>query len=215
MECLRGRETASKDRGSLGRRRRPGPARPPPGRLAARHSSGHPAVPYIPDSNKQNSVLMYYAAGILVSSETAGQGLVGAVFLLPRSLLAVSLTRKHSVAPPTPRFSYDNIASFGVYPELPASFGIYLTRCSRAKMYQAPTPLFSVGSKVIRNTLCARRRGSLGTRLVTLVQATMKPQHNECTACCGRGCYVLPLSTDRGDLWRIPCSAGMRDREVA
>ena len=39
-----------------------------------------------------------------------------------------------------------------------------LTRCSRAKMYQA---LFSVGSKVIRNTLCAWRRGpgSLGTRL--------------------------------------------------
>ena len=33
----------------------------------------------------------------------AGQGLVGAVFLLPRSLLAVSLPRKHSVAPPTPR----------------------------------------------------------------------------------------------------------------
>ena len=33
-----------------------------------------------------------------------------------------------------------------------ASFGVYLTRCSRAKM------LFSVGSKVIRNTLCARRR---------------------------------------------------------
>ena len=27
---------------------------------------------YIPDSNKQNSVLMYYAAGILASSETAG-----------------------------------------------------------------------------------------------------------------------------------------------
>ena len=31
-----------------------------------------------------------------------------------------------------------------------------LTRCSRAKMYQA---LFSVGSKVIRNTLCARMEG--------------------------------------------------------
>ena len=89
----------------------------------------------------------------------AGQG---AVFLLPRSLLAVSLPRKHSVAPPTPRFAYEHIALFGVYPELPASFGVYLTRCSRAKMYQA---LFSVGSKVIRNTLCAWRRGSLGTRL--------------------------------------------------
>ena len=60
----------------------------------------------------------------------AGQGLVGAVFLLPRSLLAVSLPRKHSVAPPTSRFAYDNIASFGVYPEIPASFGVYLTRCS-------------------------------------------------------------------------------------
>ena len=59
-ECLRGRETASKDRGR--RKTAPtGPARPPPGRLAARHSSGHPAVPYIPDSNKQNSVLMYYS----------------------------------------------------------------------------------------------------------------------------------------------------------
>ena len=70
-ECLRGSETASKDRGR--RKTAPtGPARPPPGRLAARHSSGHPAVPYIPDSNKQNSVLMYYGAGILASSETAG-----------------------------------------------------------------------------------------------------------------------------------------------
>ena len=60
----------------------------------------------------------------------AGQGLVGAVFLLPRSLLAVSLPRKHSVAPPTPRFAYDHIASFGVY----------LTRCSRAKMYIPGSP---------------------------------------------------------------------------
>ena len=76
----------------------------------------------------------------MASSETAGQGLVGAVFLLPRSLLAVTLPRKHSVAPPTPRFAYDHIASFGVYSGAPASFSVYLTRCSRAKMYQAPFP---------------------------------------------------------------------------
>ena len=90
----------------------------PPGRLAARHSSGHPAVLHIPHSNKQNSVLMYYLGEQRDGRGAAGQGLVGAVFLLPRSLLAVSLPRKHSVAPPTPRFAYDHIASFGVYPEL-------------------------------------------------------------------------------------------------
>ena len=93
----------------------------------------------------------------LASSETGGgrpgQGLVGAaVFLLPpRSLLAVSPTTSYGTpSPPTPRFAYDHIASNGVYPGAPASFGVYLTRCSRAEMYQAPTPLFSVGSKVIR-----------------------------------------------------------------
>ena len=92
-----------------------------------------------------------------MNSETAGgragQGLVGAaVFLLPpRSLLAVSPATSYGTpSPPTPRFAYDHIASNGVYPGAPASFGVYLTRCSRAEMYQAPRPLFSVGSKVIR-----------------------------------------------------------------
>ena len=70
---------------------------------------------------------MYYFGEQRDGRGAAGQGLVGAVFLLPQSLLAVSLPHKHSVAPPTPRFAYDHIASFGVY----------LTRCSRAKSHCA------------------------------------------------------------------------------
>ena len=84
------------------------------------------------------------------AARAAGQGLVGAaIFLLPpRSLLAVSpATSFGTPSPPTPRFAYDHIASNGAYPGAPASFGV---RCSRAEMYQAPRPLFSVGSKVIR-----------------------------------------------------------------
>ena len=118
--------------------------------------------------------------------------------LPPASVLARGLTPAQTLR--RPRFAYDNIASFGVYPELPASFGVYLTRCSRVKMYQAPAPdpyvtrgshvrvwgrdyqaptsLFSVGSKVIRNTLCARRRGSLGTRLSYPTRA-LYTQYNE------------------------------------
>ena len=81
-----------------------GPARPPPGRLAARHSSGHPAVPYIPDSNKQNSVLMYYAAGILASSETAG-GRPGRAWSAPSSSCLGPCSRSHSRAnTPSPTF---------------------------------------------------------------------------------------------------------------
>ena len=104
----------------------------------------------------------------MASSETAG-GRPGRAWSAPSSSCLGPCSRSLSSAnTPSPRLphAYDNIASFGVYPELPASFGVYLTRCSRAKMYQAPTPLFSVGSKVIRNKLCARRRGSLGTGLV-------------------------------------------------
>ena len=85
-----------------GRRRRPGPARPPPGRLAARHSSGHPAVPYIPDSNKQNSVLMYYAAGVLASSETAG-GRPGRAWSAPSSSCLGPCSHANT---PSPRLLY-------------------------------------------------------------------------------------------------------------
>ena len=117
----------------------------------------------------------------LASSETGG-GRAGAGSGRRRrlppasSVLARGLSHDklwNAVAPSTPRFAYDHIASNGVYPGAPASFGVYLTRCSRAEMYQAPTPLFSIGSKVIRNTLCARRRGSLGTRLVYTMCATI------------------------------------------
>ena len=70
-----------------------------------------------------------------------GQGLVGAaVFLLPpRSLLAVSPATSYGTpSPPTPRFAYDHIASNGVYPGAPASFGVYLTLCSRTETYRLP-----------------------------------------------------------------------------
>ena len=119
-ECLRGRETASKDRGRrLTAPTRPCPAAPRPSRCS-------------PRSPQHNTLALSFVCCCQVYKElpdvlscgeqrdgrgAAGHGLVGAVFLLPRSLLAVSLPRKHSVAPPTPRFAYDNIAPFGVYPD--------------------------------------------------------------------------------------------------
>ena len=138
-----------------GRRRRPGPARPPPGRLAAPHSSGHPAVPYIPDSNKQNSVLMYYAAGILASSETAG-GRPGRAWSAPSSSCLGPCSRSLSRAnTPSPRLLHVSLT-------ITLRRSVSIVRCLPNTLLtcqddQAPTPLFSVGSKVIR-----RRGGAQG-----------------------------------------------------
>ena len=86
----------------------------------------------------------------------------------------------NAVARPTPRFAFDHIASNGVYPGAPASFGVNLTRCSRCEPQQTAQTINTSRAEMyapIRLSLSGQRsyayvmRGSQGTRLLTTSSA--------------------------------------------
>ena len=107
---------------------------------------------------------MYYAAGILASSEKAG-GRPGRAWSAPSSSCLGPCSRSLSRAnTPSPRLLHVSLTSFGVYPELPASFGVYPTRCSRAKMYQALPLRFSLSGQRSYAIRCARGGGGAWER---------------------------------------------------
>ena len=110
---------------------------------------------------------MYYAAGILASSETAG-GRPGRAWSAPSSSCLGPCSRSLSRAnTPSPRLLHVSL-TITLRRSVSISGAPCVVRCLPNTLLtcqdvpgSAPTPLFSVGSKVIRNTLCARRRGSV------------------------------------------------------
>ena len=111
------------------------------------------------------------SAGILASRGGGRAGPVGALFLLPPRSFSPVLARglpTHVAALRRPAYSTFRLRSHCVKRCLPgalASFGVYLNTLLTCRNVPGSHSAFLCRVKGHTLTLCARRRGSLGTRL--------------------------------------------------